>query len=788
MPFDSFKQLRPKWQLPVICFLVIGIGSIAALRIFGQARKASPSATTQSAPPLGFWLSVFPWGQQVFGIQTDVASPSILYATTNRGLFETANAGMTWHPLFLSAGNLASLTFSQSRSSPDVMYLGIAFGNQQGAVLKSTTRGVGGWQRIGTEDIQRTVESVQVDPASPDIVYVVSDSSNGAFICGRCVLYESRNGGRTWANVAPNVAARSPSAVALTVMSGDPQKPGRLIATYEKRDASSKIYGESLVGRDLGSLWESNDSGLSWQHRKSWVVPIINSSGYKAIACNWTSFFFHPSDSSLVAGTADGDGWGGNNPPILVLSHDGGTSWRDVRINEKAPFRETAQMQSFAWSLSSPGTVYAGTSESLYASSEFGQNWRRILPYQTTDVVAPSSGELYAVTAVGVLKSRNGGRTWHLAGLGLPTGAGVAGCSLQTITSEEEVYVSCQGGFWKTSDSGLSWKWRDTGADPTPGVSAEILPKRRGQDVRDLLVTKDKTVYMNLFSDGGARILKIQPDGNTVNVDLRGKAPNRIGGSPTDPNTLYVTASEGFASWKDAMGGTALMKSDDGGFSWQSFDLTRWVRPRLAGTSLASVPIFAVAPQSPNTVYAVVNLYDRRTGRRDGALERTTDGGTSWRDVFPEALLGGTVRGGQVGQLVSIVIDPRDSHTVYLVFQRGVFRSGDGGGQWAELPITKAGAISDLAVDSESSKVLYVAADTGIWYSGDAGASWSVFQTGFYAQKATRVLSASHMTLVQGENGVYRLTDRAMNWLASKWKDFEEKPESAPISMSSEGH
>ena len=780
MSFDFFKRLCPrKLQLPAICFLVVCIGSSA---VIGQTQKPGPSTGTRVASSFGFWLSVFPWGQQVFGIQTDVASPSILYATTNRGLFKTTNDGMTWQPVFLSNSNLTNLTLAQSKSSPSVMYLGIAQG-QQGGVLKSTDLG-GSWQRIGIEDIQRAVGSVQVDPSCSDTVYVVADSSNGAFICTRCVIYKSLNGGRTWGNVSPSVTTQGGTSAPIRIMAADPQISGHLVISYVKYDHSSEDR-DDYFGRDRSNLWESKDGGLSWQHKKEWVVSRLNSADNMGVACNWTSFFFHVSDRNLLAGTADGDGWGGNRPPILTLSRDGGVSWQDIRIIEKVPFRNTAQMQSFAWSQASPDTVYAGTSESLYASSAFGQNWRRILPYQTTDVVAPASGDLYAVTVAGVLKSRNGGRAWHLAGLGLPTGAGVASCSLQTITSEAEIFVGCQGGFWTTSDSGLSWNWHDIGADPTPGISAEIMPKQHGQNVRDILVTKDNMVYLNLFSEGGARVIKLQQNGKVVNVDLRGKTPNRLGGSPTDPNTIYVTASEGFASWKDAEGGTSLLKSDDGGFSWQGFDLARWVRPRLAGESLANVPFFAVAPQSPNTVYAIVYLYDQRTGRRDGAFERTVDGGASWRDVFPDAMLNGTARGSQLGQFISIVVDPKDSHLVYWVFQHGVFRSPDGGDHWTDLPVAKIGAINGLTVSDESSRLLYVAADSGIWHSGDAGASWFLFQTGFYQQKAIRVLSGSHLTLAQGENGIYRLTDSDMNWLTSKWREFEDKPESSPIQFQS---
>lgn len=174
MSLDPFKQFRPtKWQLLVICFLVISIGSIATLRIFGQARKAgSPPRTQIAFSSSEFWLSVFPWGQQIYQIQASVTNPNVLYATTNRGLFRSANAGMTWDGLWLAGTNLTHASFTQSAHAPAVMYFGIAAG-QSGAVFKTVDAG-GSWAQVGTDDIKRAVENIQVDSDSPDTVYVMS--------------------------------------------------------------------------------------------------------------------------------------------------------------------------------------------------------------------------------------------------------------------------------------------------------------------------------------------------------------------------------------------------------------------------------------------------------------------------------------------------------------------------------------------------------------------------------------------------------------------------------------
>jgi len=739
----------------------------AETAVSGQTRGAEP-VRAPGVHTVPSWVSIFQWGQRIFQLQADVSTPGTLYATTNRGLFRSLNSGMTWEALWVGP-ELTYSVFDQSRRSPDVLYLGVAIG-QRGGIYKSVNSGLT-WSQIGTDDIKRAVENVRVDSDSADTVYVVSDSSDGAFICTGCVLYKSLNGGRTWGNIAPN--ARSSDAVAggIQFLTVDPNQSGHLFVN------GHMMY--SGQDRNPSNLWESTDGGLSWARRNS-VVHTTNSSGYDVTACNWSSYVIKPGDPGVIVGTADGNGWGGNYPPLLFFSRDRGESWQDIKIVERAQWRETAAMQSLAWSATSP-TLYAGTSESLYQSSRPGQGWQRLLPYQTTDIVSTPSGDLYAVTAAGLLKSRNSGRRWHLSGMGLPTSNGMNGCTLQTIMNDR-IYVGCKGGFLTTSDSGLSWNWSGLGDDPTPGVSADILPRPHGQDVRNLLVATDGTLYLNLASEGGARVIRVQPDGKIVNIDLRGKAPNWIDASPSTPSVLYATVGEGFASWRNAMGGNSLMKSDDGGFTWRSFALARWARPKLAGSSVNLVPSFAVAAQSSDSVYAFVVLNDSRTRRLDYALERTTDGGETWRDVYSDAVMGPRVISGQAGTLSSIVIDPRNAEIVYVVFTNSVFRSPDGGRHWVELPLRNAG-VRSLAVSSESSNLLYAAAQNRVWLSNDGGMSWLPSAAGFLQQTTQKVVSAGSVTLAQGENGIYRFINRDLNWLTKRWKELEDAPETNPIGL-----
>jgi hypothetical protein len=133
-----------------------------------------------------------------------------------------------------------------------------------------------------------------------------------------------------------------------------------------------------------------------------------------------------------------------------------------------------------------------------------------------------------------------------------------------------------------------------------------------------------------------------------------------------------------------------------------------------------------------------------------------------------------------LGDISGVAIDPRDSRTVYLAFNSGVYRSGDGGATWTQLP-AKAGKINGITVSAQSSQVLYLATETGVWVSRNGGATWALGNVGPLQENVKTIVSGSELTLSQGSNGIYRLTSD-LSWASSKWKECEEKPELGPIS------
>jgi photosystem II stability/assembly factor-like uncharacterized protein len=117
-------------------------------------------------------------------------------------------------------------------------------------------------------------------------------------------------------------------------------------------------------------------------------------------------------------------------------------------------------------------------------------------------------------------------------------------------------------------------------------------------------------------------------------------------------------------------------------------------------------------------------------GTSDGQIFRSTDGARNWQRLSP-----GLKRGGV--SVDSIVIDPRDTRTIYAGAwavsrgeEGGVFKSSDGGEHWTLLEGTRNFSVRSLAIAPSDSKLLIAGTANddpqlnGVFRSTDAGKTW----------------------------------------------------------------
>jgi photosystem II stability/assembly factor-like uncharacterized protein len=377
--------------------------------------------------------------------------------------------------------------------------------------------------------------------------------------------------------------------------------------------------------------------------------------------------------------------------------------------------------------------------------------------------ISLSGNYLYAASPLwGVIKLTKQPFNILPASLGLPIDAKEKDSHILQIDQDQKIYVcSDQGGYYISSDGGITWNFKSIDATISTGI------------VKQLLVMKNKTIFINQgdfgnefgiihIGDREAHILKLTPDGKFIKLHTN-RPPNLIGASLNDSVTIYMSSGNS---------GVPLMKSDDSGLSWKTFDFSRSLRSVISNSEITGIPTFSVAPQSPMIVYVALILHKPYYSARDNALMQTLDGGVTWHDIFPDKLIPHTRINSDIGDISAITIDPKNSRTIYLVFSGGVYKSADRGITWVQLPF-KYGDINDIAISSQSSKVLYLASKSGIWVSKNAGVTWVKANV---QDNIKKIISVGNLTLALGDNGIYRLTSSDLSWVSKRWKELEEKP------------
>ena len=182
-----------------------------------------------------------------------------------------------------------------------------------------------------------------------------------------------------------------------------------------------------------------------------------------------------------------------------------------------------------------------------------------------------------------------------------------------------------------------------------------------------------------------------------------------------------------------AVWGAGVIRSSDGGITWHRAAR----RPAWIGT-------IAVDPLGSGTLY----------GNFNGALLRSTDGGSSWKWLF-------TRTGALLGVLA---IDPSDPRTLYATIGDASSRlhpphlvtSIDGGKHWRFLKSgTRFIDATAIAIEPRDPNTMYAATKfQGVLRTTDGGATWRPFNTGLLARAInTLALDRTGTTLYAGTNG-----------------------------------
>ncbi len=297
---------------------------------------------------------------------------------------------------------------------------------------------------------------------------------------------------------------------------------------------------------------------------------------------------------------------------------------------------------------------------------------------------------------------------------------------------------SYPGQFFKSSNNGARWVksaafWNfpaDVGTDPGNSSLVYVLGNDR------LMKSADK----------GISFAEIRLPSSFRGA--KGRVAAGAGG-------LFVAGVSVDASYKSCL---TILRSVDGGATWTSTTFGTY-----AGTAEATG--LAVSAADPMTVYMSGSVYDSKTVMTTGRVYRSSNGGTSWKDVTPPFL-----RTGRETPASALALDPANKSQVYVASPLGVARSSNGGNSWLKQTAPASFHPGSLAVDAGDFKVLYaqsrLSEDQACYKSVNGGRTWKRTVNGVQGI-GRRILASGKRVLLASSAGIFSSGNAGASYKAS---------------------
>lgn len=207
--------------------------------------------------------------------------------------------------------------------------------------------------------------------------------------------------------------------------------------------------------------------------------------------------------------------------------------------------------------------------------------------------------------------------------------------------------------------------------------------------------------------------------------------------NPNDASMIYIGTAGG-----------GVWKTHDGGTTWKA------VFDRQPALGIGEPMGVAIDPNNTDTIYVGTSGRGRVSPQRQAGLFKSTDGGASW------ARMGATYPPGNDGNATifagllinTIIVEPSNSQTLYLASSNGVYRSTDGGRNWA-LGAGSGGDARSLVLDTTSptnARILYAGiSGNGVIQSTDGGQNWTQILSSATPAVATALGAVAGTTMNQ---------------------------------------
>lgn len=646
-----------------------------------------------------------------------IIDPAIVYTEYQKYLndqarFKTAAAGgwsllgpTTAVPSNGGAGRLNFVRFHPSSSST------IFVGSSSGGLWKTTNGGTS-WT-CNTDNLGVLgVSDIAINPSNTNIMYLATGDCNMGTTYSIGVL-KSINGGSSWTTTG------------LSFSVSQARKINRLLINPT---TTTMVFAATSDG-----VYRSTDSGTTW-------TKVLNTTDLKDME-------FKPGDPSVVYAVSNKN---------FYKSTDSGASFTNITTG--LPSSTTVNRLSLAVTPADPTYVYILGSKSsdsgfsgLYRSTDSGNSFttRSTTPnilgnyqggtptsggqgwYDLSLAVSPTNKDVVICGGVNIWYSSNGGTGWsmiaHWQGMGAPyVHADIH--DLQFLPgSGTTFFAACDGGIFKTTNSGSAW------SDLSDGLQIGELYKIG-------ISATDSNLVISGWQDNhsviywGYNIWDAVLGGDGMDCFVDWSNTNYIYGS-TQYGGLYRTANQG-GSWTSIVSGITetgpwttpwMMDPNNSqtlyaGFQnvWKSTNRgTLWSKPGNLGGS-GNIVWLDVCAANTQYIYAA----------RGNGVYKSTNGGTTWTNItgsLPTAS----------AAITSVAVNPNNKDEIWATFSgyssaNKVFTSVDGGTTWTNI----SGGLPNLPVNciviqkNLAAKGIYVGTDVGVYYRDNTTGGWISFMTG----------------------------------------------------------
>ncbi len=739
---------------------VFAFGLLAAFLLFGasglplgsqtRAKDAAPALTPELLKSISY-RSIGPTqqGGRFVDFAVPIQQPHTFYAAAGSGgLWKTTNNGQTFETLFENEKVFSIGDVAVAPSDPKIVWVGSGEANSSRStywgdgVYKSTDEGKS-WTNMGLPESHH-IGRIVIHPKNPDIVYVAAlghlysqNSERG--------LYKTTDGGKTWVK-SLDVAAKGRSVGCVDVVM-DPSNPDILYAATYDRHRRPWTYD---IGGPGSGIYKTSDAGKTWSKLGN---------GLPGGLLGRIGLAIYP-----------------KNPRILYAC---------VENVNKPGLSEEERWKEIQEGKSSRGMIDG----EVYRSDDAGATWRKVSPekqsvggnpgyYYGQIIVDPNDDQVVYILSVGVLASRDGGKTWqspfrfggdnhalwidpadsnHML-LGYDHGLGVTWDGGQNWYRPDFMSVA----QFYAVDFDMSYPYRVAGGLQDNGSVMGPSTKPGGGGGRGMFRMQGESSgiprgpeirFEDWYSVGGGdgmyNVFDRQTNRYLYNESQFGPL-GRLDLETGESRSIVYRKSGMRWNWcapilvsahdSDTIfhGSNLVAMSTNRGESWTE------ISPDLTTNDASKLPVNGQGGDG-NIQYCTITTIDESpllagllwVGTDDGNVWVTRTTGASWTPLNDKI-------GGNPGYWVSRVaasnFDPGTAYVSYTGFRRDdfrpfVYKTTDYGETWTSIAgDLKVGPVNVIKEDPKNPDLLYVGTEFGVYISVDGGGHWTKMENNMPTQ------------------------------------------------------